>query len=510
MANLDTTIIDLINQSVRSSQVHPLILGGIPSTGGGLGGPPGGFVGYLPQFRVAGDYTELAIGDDLPASGATLLDNLNRIRYNIDQLETTAIDMEATLSGINNDIDYLLASGGTAVDVSYDDVVVVSGVTRIDFSGPSVEVTSPGGSVVNVNVTASGSGGGNTYIYNYYGSSGAISYIDQSGGTDDTYGVLQGDLDGVNADFITSSGYISGNLLIYLNGQLLTQGSSEDWIETIPESGMFSFNSAPLETDNITAVYFVTSSGGGGGGGGGASDASDLTYTPAVLTDWNGDADPGGADDALDQLAARADDLEGRVDDLEGASAFIEDAAYGAGWDGDTTHAPSQNAVYDKLVSIGNEITGLAPWRVTIFPVIEKPNASAGTWAAAYWNGENLNSPILKSNVSTVYVAGMQNSSSAQNDYVQYELPLSAGTWSIYVWVRKSTNTGIITVSIGGSSLGTLDTYAASVAYTEMSITGFSIATGGILSLRLEVTSKNASSSSYNVGLFSIHLVRTA
>lgn len=44
---------------------------------------------------------------------------------------------------------------------------------------------------------------------------------------------------------------------------------------------------------------------------GGAVDAADVTYTPAVLTDWDGDADPGNADDALDQLAERVDDLEG-------------------------------------------------------------------------------------------------------------------------------------------------------------------------------------------------------
>lgn len=43
---------------------------------------------------------------------------------------------------------------------------------------------------------------------------------------------------------------------------------------------------------------------------GGIVDASDVTYTPAVNTDWDGDADPGGADDALDQLAERVDDLE--------------------------------------------------------------------------------------------------------------------------------------------------------------------------------------------------------
>ena len=36
-----------------------------------------------------------------------------------------------------------------------------------------------------------------------------------------------------------------------------------------------------------------------------AAVASDLGYTPSVLTDWDGDADPGNADDAFDQLAER-------------------------------------------------------------------------------------------------------------------------------------------------------------------------------------------------------------
>jgi len=44
---------------------------------------------------------------------------------------------------------------------------------------------------------------------------------------------------------------------------------------------------------------------------GGAVDAADVTYTPAVAADWDGDADPGDADEALDQLAERVDDLEG-------------------------------------------------------------------------------------------------------------------------------------------------------------------------------------------------------
>lgn len=70
---------------------------------------------------------------------------------------------------------------------------------------------------------------------------------------------------------------------------------------------------------------------------GGAVDASDVTYTPAVATDWDSDADPGDVDNALDQLAERVDDLEN-----------------GAG-SGDVTYAAIQAS---QLV---NEIKGWPP-----------------------------------------------------------------------------------------------------------------------------------------------------
>jgi hypothetical protein len=37
-------------------------------------------------------------------------------------------------------------------------------------------------------------------------------------------------------------------------------------------------------------------------------------------------------------------------------SANIDDTVYGAGWNADTTHAPSKNAVYDKIESMGREL----------------------------------------------------------------------------------------------------------------------------------------------------------
>jgi hypothetical protein len=45
-------------------------------------------------------------------------------------------------------------------------------------------------------------------------------------------------------------------------------------------------------------------------------DASDISYTPAVLADWNSSTDPGDVDGALDQLAERVKDLEGSSSDV--------------------------------------------------------------------------------------------------------------------------------------------------------------------------------------------------
>jgi len=82
-------ILEYINNAIRSSSVKPFNLGGITASGGGSGVPPGGFVGVLPQTRVAYDLSELS-DDSIPVSGMSLLDNLNHIRYRVDVVESSA------------------------------------------------------------------------------------------------------------------------------------------------------------------------------------------------------------------------------------------------------------------------------------------------------------------------------------------------------------------------------------------------------------------------------------
>lgn len=142
MAKFDLNFFQYLEAFGRNLRAQALNLGGIVSSGGGSGGPPGGFIGYLPQTRVAYDTDEFA--DDgfvspgaIDASGvvvsATLLDNLNHIRYRIGTLET-----------------------GTIV-IYNEDALVASGVHILDFKG-NVDVVDIDGN--EVEITISGGGGG--------------------------------------------------------------------------------------------------------------------------------------------------------------------------------------------------------------------------------------------------------------------------------------------------------------------------------------------------------------
>lgn len=106
--------------------------------------------------------------------------------------------------------------------------------------------------------------------------------VDQTGGTGDTYGILAGALNGINKEFTVSKGeYNTGTLSLYLNGQLLTQGSSEDWHEDTPASGTIHTDYAPVASDELTVVY-----------GYGTVSAGDVigpaTNTANYVPQWNG------------------------------------------------------------------------------------------------------------------------------------------------------------------------------------------------------------------------------
>lgn len=83
----EKTLFSYLENLKQQLNNRPLNLGGIFGAGGGVGGPPGNFVGVLPQTRVAFDTTEAETWTYVTVSGVpsgvSLVTNLNRIRYRL-------------------------------------------------------------------------------------------------------------------------------------------------------------------------------------------------------------------------------------------------------------------------------------------------------------------------------------------------------------------------------------------------------------------------------------------
>lgn len=128
MSQYDRQFFEYFNWLKRSMENRALMLGGFSASGGGAGGPPGGFTGMLPQTRVSYDYSEAAVsgfvGSGYAISG-TLLDNLNHIRYRIATLE------------------------GERLQIQYNDALVASGIYVVNFEGDA-SVTDNGSGKVTV------------------------------------------------------------------------------------------------------------------------------------------------------------------------------------------------------------------------------------------------------------------------------------------------------------------------------------------------------------------------
>lgn len=105
---------------------------------------------------------------------------------------------------------------------------------------------------------------------------------------------------------------------------------------------------------------------------------------------------------------------------------------------------------------------------------------------------------------------GWYNSSSAQNDQLTWTLFIARGTYAIKVRGRKSSNLGILTIKVDGSSVGTIDFYNATPAYLASALTGISVSTGGSHTVQIIVATKNASSSNYLINLLDLIVYRTA
>lgn len=106
--------------------------------------------------------------------------------------------------------------------------------------------------------------------------------------------------------------------------------------------------------------------------------------------------------------------------------------------------------------------------------------------------------------------AGYRLSTGAQNASVSYDTSLGAGTYTITIVTYKDIDRGIMTVTLGGVSAGTVDTYGGQAVLIDSTLAGIVIPNSGIQTLNITMASKNASSSSYVGVINAVHLTRTA
>lgn len=151
------------------------------------------------------------------------------------------------------------------------------------------------------------------------------------------------------------------------------------------------------------------------------------------------------------------------------------------------------------------DINHLYPWRHFLHGYASMLNASSqvGTWQRVTTQWEAALQVMNNG-------WGMFNTAGAQNDELAYNLPMSAGTWTITLITRKSSNTGICTVLIDGTSVGTADTFAASVGLGIFNITGVTVATSGVHKVTLRAATKNASSTGFFLNFLAADIFRTA
>jgi hypothetical protein len=201
---------------VRFLRAQPINLAGIAAPSGGQAGGPG-YIGYLPQTRVAYDQTEAATQDT--AISGSLLDNLNHIRYQI-----------TTLSGI--------AAGG--VIIKDDGIMVASGVTVLDFLN-DFEVLEPENNQVTISLIA------------------ASGIVSLSGVHNED---LSGQISGDTTHFDTVNVFYPGYLRVYYNGLRQDNG-----IITDGDFGGFTTDFTVVDGDAIVVDYDVAQEGGGGTAG---------------------------------------------------------------------------------------------------------------------------------------------------------------------------------------------------------------------------------------------------
>ena len=281
MTLYDYNFFEYFSNLERKLKVQPLNLGGIIGSGGGAGGPPGGYLGLLPQTKVAYDTDELALSGFVSPTpydvsgilvSATLLDNLNHIRYRLELLEGgggpgssnfkvyengTLVASNVTILDFHGAEDVQSMGGGEA-EVTLKDEFIQLVDTPADYTGEANKIVSVKGTEDGVEFITI-SGGVDTFKAKVSANDTTEGYLEEKiiAGDNITVTVLN---DGANEDIeISVSGVQLQNKFVFTFGIWDTIIATEigRGIILAPYSGMILEISSTAETAPISGNLIV-------------------------------------------------------------------------------------------------------------------------------------------------------------------------------------------------------------------------------------------------------------
>lgn len=174
--------------------------------------------------------------------------------------------MASTQNPINNTLAASAITGTLGVNHGGIGVGTLTGIAKGNGTSAFTAAVAGTDYQAPISLTTTGTSGAATFTSNtlnipqYSTSSTTINtlQIDQTP-AGSTYGLLAGTVNGSNAVFtVSNSAYVSGSLMVFLNGQDQTQGASFDWVETSAAAGTFTFNTAPPTGSIVQVAYIKT------------------------------------------------------------------------------------------------------------------------------------------------------------------------------------------------------------------------------------------------------------
>ena len=139
-----------------------------------------------------------------------------------------------------------------------------------------------------------------------------------------------------------------------------------------------------------------------------------------------------------------------------------------------------------------------------VYPTLIDIDPTTRAFDEHLWNdivdGQSWNTTYRSS-----YELGIDKSTS----YVEWRLPIGAGTWDMEVTHVTSTDAAILTFSLDGVDIGTIDAYASAI---ELDVAGvvsnITVATSGMHTLRVRTDTQNPASAGFYGYLTWLRLVK--